>query len=253
MSDQRLFAILTNPRDGELYEATVDEYALVRVHALKSKRNGRGFLTDEGKAPQVLSTNFMRAETAYGVNERGAGVGTVLYTALASVQAWNARYGHQFRFVVDGEGICSYDFKRSSEASAWWKRSAERGLTMRSEWEIGPDEYEVIDTYGFKSAVRHNLVIALVSGDSEKLSETKHSNIHMLDIAALEASDFAKLPNKKTVSALIMAASKAGMPLETCVKLVDEYKESRARKARKNPSGGTKRALRERLGWNKLP
>lgn len=236
----RFFALLVNPRDGEFFEAVFDEYTRVDVLGLKSGATGRGFLSDDSLSEEVVEANMMRAETSHGVSKPGKGIGTVLYTGLCCLAAWNIIV-KIWRLPVTGPGVCSYDVARSPSAARWWARMHKLGITKRTPG-LG------VDTYAFGDAVEAHLVVALVQPTvgAEKLIEVPRKGMKLIDPEAFAGADFAKVPDKATLEVLLHLGEDGGVPRTTLARLAGEYEEAKKpakKRARKNPG----------LGWERLP
>jgi hypothetical protein len=82
--------------------------------------------------------------TPSGVQEKGGGYGTALYTALClgAWQTWNDRVVISMRKKKDG--ISSAEDDRSTEASRWWKAAVDRGLAEREESEADDEREEYV-------------------------------------------------------------------------------------------------------------
>lgn len=142
-------------------QPTVDELALAAGKPIPPMygQHGAGYLNEDPDyaAPTTVS-GYPRSHTPVGVEIKGGGYGTCLYTGLVLLAT--ARFNGEIvlpRTVRgDAAGISSTgsDGTRSAAADAWWSAAYQRGLTDR---EYGEDEVADEDRYEKEEITNENL------------------------------------------------------------------------------------------------
>jgi len=191
--------LIINPKTKEPVLATTDgEYVSIRSLRQESllKKLGTGYhsTSQENSAD---ATDYPRVHTPKGVEVRGMGYGTALYSALCD--GAHLRYHDHVEISMRkrGDGISSDTNDRSTEADRWWSAALKQGLTEEHREEetevdenvdvdveprelrgcVSVDEGEItyvnrvnvditktkeaiFDTYSYESLIGHHLVAA---------------------------------------------------------------------------------------------
>lgn len=138
-----VMGLVINPRLNEAVLAVTDG-SNVGIRSLRQslRQIGRGYYGEEyDKA--ATATGFPRSHTPAGVDPKGMGYGTSLYTALC-LGAYQDDVGWtHINMGIEGQGISSESEGRSHEATRWWSAATERGLADEEEEETEEEDQDV--------------------------------------------------------------------------------------------------------------
>lgn len=143
-----VLGIVANPKTNEPALVVTDgDYVSLRSLSAEDllRRLGRGYFDDDNTTPYEI-TGMPRCHTPDGVEEKGRGWGTSLYTALST-----AAYLHDtYEAVVismhgRGEGCSSWTANRSGDADHWWAAAVRLGLAEQVEGEGETEKEEDVE------------------------------------------------------------------------------------------------------------
>ena len=156
----QLVGVTANPKLGAPcltlcnIESVSGKTAIYRPDGGKWSYEGAGYFDSDEDNKNVRLTGFPRSHTPGGVETKGAGFGTCLYTSMCLV-------GHlhheddlpsSFNIPGDGDGCGSAVNDRSHSAEAWWEKAVERGIVEREDHEGEIEQYDVsLEDYGVDS------------------------------------------------------------------------------------------------------
>ena len=170
------FGILINPRDGHPLVASQKDWFRVRILDFRGDLAGRGYFeTDRNETAMAdsysfstMATGYPRVHTPGGVEVKGGGYGTVLYSALCLASHLDWAGVRFFKLEWEGiyDGTSSMPGHRSVEAEAWWN-SAKVDFNLAYEIKaanpfLDEDDqvYESCDVYEYRMLAASNMVVA---------------------------------------------------------------------------------------------
>jgi hypothetical protein len=133
--------LLVNPKTKGPVHVIRPSGGGVRIYGMidgEIKKIGDGNLeTDEYSeyAAPAIATGYPRSHTPSGVQPRGMGYGTCLYTGLCLLAHYNHTKDLDLELEWDGDGISSDPNNRSHSAGRWWSAAERLELTSTEEGE----------------------------------------------------------------------------------------------------------------------
>jgi hypothetical protein len=172
------FGILINPRNG--HPLIAEQFVGKRVYILDMAGDRAGesyFETSRRKTVQSgssgysfssMATGYPRVHTPGGVETKGGGYGTVLYSALCLASHLDWAGVRSFVLEPEGiyDGISSMTGHRSDDAERWWNAAkVDYNLAYEIEAEnpfVDENDrvYESCDVYEYRMLAASNMVVA---------------------------------------------------------------------------------------------
>ncbi len=128
LSGLTVMGIVCNPKTHEPALVVTDgEYVSLRwLHGSDPlRRLGRGYYEETSNEPAQI-TGLPRCHCPDGVQVKGAGWGTCLYTALCLGAHVADEDLIEIAMYKKGDGICSWTDNRSAEADRWWAAAVKK-------------------------------------------------------------------------------------------------------------------------------
>lgn len=165
-----------------------NDVKIFRVDGEEWEEEGAGYFSRDDEE-SAEATGYPRVHTPDGVENKGAGYGTALYTGLCLA----AHLGSEGRFrmsaSLEGDGISSKEGERSHEADRWWSQAKRLRLAsfVESEREeenveldvSGPDLENCVSIDGTITYI-HRLEVDItksISGDAYPYSSAVDKNL----------------------------------------------------------------------------
>jgi hypothetical protein len=172
------FGILINPRDG--HPLIAEQFVGKRVYILDmaGDRAGESYFEisrrktvqsgSSGYSFSSMATGYPRVHTPGGVETKGGGYGTVLYSALCLASHLDWAGVRSFVLEREGvyDGISSMTDHRSDDAERWWNAAkVDYNLAYEIEAEnpfVDENDrvYESCDVYEYRMLAASNMVVA---------------------------------------------------------------------------------------------
>jgi len=171
------FGILINPKTGRPVLLKQRESYRVRLLELDGSMAGEGYFETErykrasdgnSYSFSTMATGYPRVHTPSGVQVRGGGYGTVLYSALCLASHLDWAGVREFFLEREGiyDGVSSMPKHRSPSAEAWWSSAK---VDFNLAYEISAANpfraedrlvYEPCDVYEYRMLAASNMVVA---------------------------------------------------------------------------------------------
>jgi hypothetical protein len=178
------FGILINPKTGRPVLLKQRESYRVRLLELDGSMAGEGYFETErykrasdgnSYSFSTMATGYPRVHTPSGVQVRGGGYGTVLYSALCLASHLDWAGVREFFLEREGiyDGVSSMPKHRSPSAEAWWSSAK---VDFNLAYEISAANpfraedrlvYEPCDVYEYRMLAASNMVVAWRSASGD--------------------------------------------------------------------------------------
>jgi len=172
-----IFGILINPKTGRPVLLKQRESYRVRLLELDGSMAGEGYFETEryrrasdgnSYSFSTMATGYPRVHTPSGVQVRGGGYGTVLYSAMCLASHLDWAGVREFFLEREGiyDGISSMPKHRTGSAETWWSSAK---VDFNLAYEISAANpfraedglvYEPCDVYEYRMLAASNMVVA---------------------------------------------------------------------------------------------
>lgn len=209
-----VLGLVVNPKTKEPLLVVTDEINVGIRSVLEDrplKKEGLGYYeTGSDEATEI--TGFPRVHTPSGVEKKGMGYGTSLYTALCLGAHLTEEQEVEIEMNERGAGISSRTDNRSKQADRWWEAAKKAGL---ADEEVGEDKEEYVKL----DADASDLESCDIGGYEGKIDYVNEVNVDLVVEQTAEYYAYVSAWKKDLVPAEIVLSEEIPFDLEPGMEL----------------------------------